>query len=386
MATAEHVYFLGAGASVPDGYRVTAWLSCAVAAFLRHYRDVRGQRSPLEAYLASVYGLKRAEMEASADLWADYADDEQAAGRLSQSVMPDIIDLLSALDLAIVENASFGPTVDKGKRWELRGNELVRVRERAVEALVTGFSQVRSNRLGKKGGHETAEKLVSRLHADDVVVTTNWDILIEEALCAQRGSVAIDYGANLINVTTCGVPRSVAPAGPQVLKLHGSFNWLHCPHCRNLYANPNLMIAPEPVRRWPIDKECDCGAELVGVLITPTYLKTYQIPQLLEIWRKAQKALEFSPQWIFIGYSLPNDDLWIRGMLMRAFAIRRHSGALPEITVVSRGPNKDLEQRYKRLFRGANFRFFDQGVEKFVENEEVFFADERATQSRRQVP
>ncbi len=127
------------------------------------------------------------------------------------------------------------------------------------------------------------------------------------------------------------------------------------------------MVSPKPARVSPLDRECDCGAELVGVLITPTYLKNYQIPQLSEIWRKAQKSLEESAEWTFIGYSLPTDDLWIRGMLMRAFAIRRKKKDLPAIKVVCRGEKTDLEQRYGRLFKGVKIEYFRRGVKDFVQ-------------------
>ncbi|MDW9775763.1 hypothetical protein GOA89_28865 [Sinorhizobium meliloti] len=369
MPRPKRVYFLGAGASVPDGYPITAWLSCAVGAFLKYYREMEGQQSRLESYLASVYGLDRGEMDASAEMWGKYVDDELAFSRPFQSALPEIIDLLSMLDLAIVENASFGPGGDEKRRRQFRGNELVRVRERAVEALVTGFGQVqRSRRQKHDSRHPVAENFVTGLTDDDIVVTTNWDTLIEEASRSNNASAAIDYGVDLIRVDASGRRTEQVPAGSTVLKLHGSFSWLHCPCCENLYSNRDLMVAPQPTRSWPYDLECDCGAELVGVLITPTYLKNFQIPQLSEIWRKAQKSLEEADEWTFMGYSLPTDDLWIRGMLMRAFAIRRNKRDLPAVRVVCRGKNKDLEQRYKRLLKGTELKFFRSGVKDFVES------------------
>ncbi|RVG20628.1 SIR2 family protein [Sinorhizobium meliloti] len=368
MPRSNRVYFLGAGASVPDGYPVTAWLSCAVAAFLKYYRDVKGRESRLESYLTSVYGLNPAEIDSSAEMWDKYIDDELVFTSSFNSAMPEIIDLLSMLDLAIFENASFGPGGDEKRRREFRGNELVRVRERVVEALVTGFGRVQRSRRRKHNGHHpVAESFVRRLSGDDVVVTTNWDTLVEEALRSNNSSAATDYGVDLIRVSASGRPTEQVPAGPRVLKLHGSFSWLHCPCCKNLYSNRDLMVSPESARRWPLDLECDCGAELVGVLITPTYLKNYQIPQLSEIWRKAQKSLEESAEWTFIGYSLPTDDLWIRGMLMRAFAIRRNKKDFPAIKVVCRGEDKDLDQRYARLFKEAKIEFFRTGVYDFVQ-------------------
>ncbi len=156
MPETNRVYFLGAGASVPDGYPVTAWLSCAVAAFLKYDREVKGRESRLETFLTSVYGINRAEIDSSAEMWDKYIDDELAFTSPFESAMPEIIDLLSMLDLAIVDNASFGPGGNEKSRREFRGNELVRVRERVVEGLVTGFGRV------YKGGAARSTMAITR--------------------------------------------------------------------------------------------------------------------------------------------------------------------------------------------------------------------------------
>ncbi|MDE3831993.1 hypothetical protein LOF21_25415 [Sinorhizobium meliloti] len=125
MRETNRVYFLGAGASVPDGYPVTAWLSCAVAAFLKYDREDKGRESRLETYLASVYGINRAEIDSSAEMWDKYIDDELAFTSPFESAMPEIIDLLSMLDLAIVDNASFGPGGNEKSRREFRTTSAV---------------------------------------------------------------------------------------------------------------------------------------------------------------------------------------------------------------------------------------------------------------------
>ncbi|TBF24878.1 MULTISPECIES: SIR2 family protein [Rhizobium] len=369
MQKAERVFFLGAGASVPDGYPITAWLVCAVAAFLQRHRESRGSVSRLEQYLNSVYGLERDELDASAEMWRQYIADAQAFTRQTfDSKLPEIIELLSMIDLAIAEGESFGPGGDKSRPREFRGNELVRVRERAVEALVMGFGQVRESRLKRNGIHPVAQGFTSSLTDRDIVITTNWDTLIEEALRRNQRTVGINYGVDVIRVDAAGDRTDLSPAGPKVLKLHGSFSWLRCPRCKNLYANQDLMVAPVSLNNWPCDLTCDCGAELMGVLITPTYMKNYQLSQLSEIWRIAQKSLEEADEWTFIGYSLPTDDLWIRGMLLRAFAIRRNKKNLPVVRVVRRGSSGDSERRYSSIFKGASIKFDDEGFEKFAQN------------------
>lgn len=362
----NRVYFLGAGASVPDGYPVTAWLSAAVAAFLEDYRAARGRPSRLEQYLVAVYGLNRHLLSEGARRWKNYTTDRDAFAKDPVgSELPSIIELLSIIDMAIADGSSFGPSIDGTRTREFRGNELVRVRDRIVEALVRGFSQVQENR--RASGHPVAENFVRGLAGKDVVITTNWDTLVEEAVRTHRPDTDIEYGADLVTVDRYGRRANPAAESQRVLKLHGSFSWLHCPCCQNLYANQDLIVTPEiSIERWPLDTECDCGAELTGTLVAPTFFKSYRMPQLAEIWRLAQKALEASAEWIFAGYSLPLDDLWIRGLLLRAIALRRRRAQMPKITVVCRGEDPALRERFQQLLRGAEIGVMPHGFAAFA--------------------
>lgn len=366
---------------MPDGFPTTSWLVCAVAAFLGDYRAARRCPSRLEQYLQTVYGLEYAEIEPSGRKWKDYIVDAQAF-ELDQfkSDLPEIIELLSLIDITIAEDSSFGPSIVSSKTAapnglqieqpalrEFRGNELVLVRERVVEALVRGFSQVRENRLSR-GGAQVAKKFVRSLSPEDVVITTNWDTVIEEAVRNSGIPKGINYGANVIRVDALGNELEAPTNGRRIYKLHGSFSWLHCPCCHNLYANEDLIVSPEvSIERWPPQRECDCGAELVGVLITPTYFKAYRLPQLAEIWRLAQKSLEESGEWLFVGYSMPSDDLWIRGMLLRALATRRRKGDLPDLTVVCRSEDNHLRKRFLDVFRGARVNFVWDGFAAYLD-------------------
>jgi SIR2-like domain len=363
------LFFLGAGASVPDGFPVTAALICAVAAFLEDYRSRHGRPSRLEQYLGSVYGLGANEFGPAAAQWNSYLGDAGLFDReRPASELPGIIELLSVIDMAIADGSSFGPSTDnRAKRREFRGNELVRVRERAVEGLARGFTLLREVRRSQ-GSPRVTETFVRALAPGDILVTTNWDTLIAEAVRQAPDPPGVDYGAEVIRVDDSHSPTPVPERRRTVLHLHGSFSWLHCPCCQNLYVNEQLYVTPEiSIERWPPNLECQCGAELTGALVTPTFFKTYRLPQLAEIWRRAQKSLEAAREWVFIGYSVPDDDLWVRGLLLRAIATRRRRADMPAITVVCRKDDGALQERFTRLFKGSPISFEEGGFRSYAE-------------------
>ncbi|WP_207953803.1 hypothetical protein, partial [Sinorhizobium meliloti] len=87
-------------------------------------------------------------------------------------------------------------------------------------------------------------------------------------------------------------------------------------------------------------------------------------------------SLEESAEWTFIGYSLPTDDLWIRGILMRAFASPKQEGFAWDQDRTSRR-KKDVEQRNGRLFKGVKIEYFRRGVKDFVQTQPLWRTDHR---------
>jgi len=115
-----------------------------------------------------------------------------------------------------------------------------------------------------------------------------------------------------------------------------------------------------------LDRYCHCGAEMDSLIITPSFIKRYSNVHLSNIWKGAQKTLEKADDWIFVGYSLPDDDLWIRGMLLRAIGARREKKSAFHVHVVTLGKDAALERRYRQLFP-ADIEFHFEGLEAFLE-------------------
>ena len=372
-------FFVGAGASAEAGYPITAALTYALADYVVEYRRRHnGKSSRLFEYLASVYNAKEDALEDASRTWRKYLETAAVTGcnNLPAPVfLPSIIEILSIIDIAVAEDWSFGPSsVASGSlgnnHRELVGNELRRVRDRVVEALARAFRQLHQNR-----SHDIIAKLAGLFSPGDTVITTNWDVLLDDALSMCTG-VPPNYGTlgvRLVDFYGNDLPDQHPNGARCLLKLHGSLNWLHCRRCNDLYVNTQLMVTPQRDlgTRFPYDVTCNCGAELTGLIVTPSYFKEYKNVHLANVWRVAQKGLEDSSRWIFIGYSLPDDDFHIRGMLLRSLAIRRGRREKTKVIVIAHNEELPLQRRYLQLFADTDLEFVTNGLSGWIADDDT---------------
>ncbi len=55
-------------------------------------------------------------------------------------------------------------------------------------------------------------------------------------------------------------------------------------------------------------------------MIAPTHFKDYRNPHLAQVWYEAERVLREANKVIFIGYSLPDDDVEVVYLLKRSLA------------------------------------------------------------------
>jgi hypothetical protein len=79
-----------------------------------------------------------------------------------------------------------------------------------------------------------------------------------------------------------------------------------------------------------------CQSKLQPLLIAPTHLRDYRNPHLAQVWYEAEQVLREASRVVFIGYSLPEDDVEV------IYLLRRSMAHLPtgQITVVEYDPAK----------------------------------------------
>jgi hypothetical protein len=91
------------------------------------------------------------------------------------------------------------------------------------------------------------------------------------------------------------------------------------------------------------------GSGFTPAIIPPTYAKLTQQSWLRTIWHEALDALSKAKKIIFIGYSMPDSDGFMRALMHSAMSIRASRNVVaPQIYVVD--PSEETHQRYKQLF------------------------------------
>jgi polysaccharide pyruvyl transferase WcaK-like protein len=83
---------------------------------------------------------------------------------------------------------------------------------------------------------------------ETVFVSTNYDILIDNALALHSEEFDLDYGIDFVNVTDrntdintdkyTGKKRLQPEQSVKLYKFHGSLNWLYCPACNTIELTP----------------------------------------------------------------------------------------------------------------------------------------------------
>jgi len=151
--------------------------------------------------------------------------------------------------------------------------------------------------------------------------------------------------------------------GAIVCKLHGSINFFNLKEeDKNSFgisydiAKRGEPFVPDPPRPaifmlnaiWELQQKLkNRNGEIDLAIIPPTYAKLQEYFWLKETWKSSFRALENATYIIFIGYSFPESDGFIRAMISGAMASRMANTDL-DVFVVN--PDINALCRYKRIF------------------------------------
>jgi hypothetical protein len=259
--------------------------------------------------------------------------------RLNRGELPRIEDVLTVLDISIAENASFGrskrPITPGARRLDFSPPELHAVHRTIVGAIAEFVSEQPAEDVAP-GAVAAFTRLITEFEGD-TILTTNWDGMPDRELWRvgprpetwRPAERTVRYTPLQQTVVNFRGRRIAAPAEngtvTTLLKLHGSLNWLFCPRCQQLIINAAGDLLPETY--GSMDDDCWCGATAEPLIVTPSYAKNYRNLQLAAIWREALQTLANAEEWVFVGYSLPDDDYAVRALLTRALAWKRSTGS-----------------------------------------------------------
>jgi hypothetical protein len=342
--------FLGAGASKPLGYPLTAEILPEIRKRLDERKlfdgGIRGQkdRKQLASYLKGMFpGWKLPNVEP-----------------------PIITDILSLVDYARM--SSISPVVGKGPA---RLTQFRRLLELAICEVINGVYY--------SGPPEPLrERFIEWLLEDSQtmgMITTNYDIEVEMGIFQEFSYKQIEQGFDF-GYEWRDPDRDVLyprPTHPimRIFKLHGSLNCLRCDLCEHTYINVEGPIddiaADEDAPRKPYNS-CDCGHHVLSMaLVAPSMIRDIRNVDLLQTWKNALEWLRLAKRWYIIGYSFPPEDIAIRSMFMRAYQAHVESNDKPpKVTVVQCGRDQGLESRYRTLF--PECKWVGEGLAEFVES------------------
>ena len=336
-------YFIGAGASKQDRFPLTAELKHGIAwAILRDPRRF----GVLAAHLQYLYNVQEVALKESAQVWIGLRNGGEHRPPADRVQLPNVTDWLSMVDWMIREQSSFGPGQSTGHAsMRSSAEELANVRDLIVQALCycLGSDEDLSDA-------STTHDFLQMVGPGGSLITTNWDLLLDAARDARFGSEPQDYGTTG-NVVLQGARAPQSSTRPKLLKLHGSLSWRYCQRCQRLVIDPLHHVAGERQE----DAICACTHPFSELIVTPGFVREYRNVHLLNIWHEALLTLARATRWVFVGYSLPPDDIGIRTLLLKARCMRQDvGGEAPLVTIVT-GPDgrEETLSRYRGILPKA---------------------------------
>jgi hypothetical protein len=175
--------------------------------------------------------------------------------------------------------------------------------------------------------------LANRLAPGDVVITFNWDFLLELALFESHRDYSYVHDQDKVSI----------------LKLHGSVDWFDSDNI-SLRADRrfDLIGGIGRINVYKYFKFPNVEKRIVPVIIPPVANKQFEHDEFDRLFKDAWAAMRWADEVHILGFSLPPEDLHVR-FLIRS-SIRMNEASRPEalhVTVVN--PDRDVLLRFARL-------------------------------------
>ena len=321
----ETLIFL-AGASAADGAPLQG------AVFREYLRSV--QENEFIRLAATQWSASRALPRFLDDFFGIRSRDAD----LDSIQFPTFEEAIGILEIARRHSESFGHVSYRVGKYPTNSPTLEQMRFILVEVLAAA---IRGDGTRTRGVHaQLCRNLQAQGKLSHVVfVTFNYDTLLEQALASET----IDYGFD----TNPFVPGK---GSLQVLKIHGSLDWLYCDSC---FSVESAGACPR------ISNQCaECKDFLVPLIVPPTFFKEMENPLLASIWRSFRRALTKTRHVVFCGYSFPDADLHVKYAFKHREVVKRLSPL--KVSVVNEHSGKTQSARVEEAARFS--RFFREDV------------------------
>lgn len=211
-----------------------------------------------------------------------------------------------------------------------------------------------------------------RTTAPLTLITTNWDTLLEKYL--EQSNIRYTFPINDRRLFDNAMPSIDSKRTVELIKLHGSIDWLKCLGCGSLQICTTEQVSSFLFKDGESQSCTRCHRStqeydmlLQPEIITPTMVKSLSSKLYRELWDAAETSLRDATHIIFVGYSLPIADFEFRYLLQKSVP---HSATIDVVlyhdddpSQIERAGLKDLlpEKRYRDLFPRNQIQFFYDG-------------------------
>ena len=217
-----------------------------------------------------------------------------------------------------LELGKFAKPHHRPKDWQFRTDELEELLRRTLIHTTCSFE----NGPAEPSVSYIHRKILERVKAGDILITYNYDTVIEESMPDSNclWTPRDGYGIGVTGIThnwaknwllNHNVPGS-EKSKIKLLKLHGSINW-------KLYQNSDVRLKKRPYvvrarKGWPV---FDSAA-----FIPPGWHKRVDRNPFKTLWSQARNSLEACKTLVIVGYSLPDTDLIARALFLEVVRLR----------------------------------------------------------------
>jgi hypothetical protein len=241
-----------------------------------------------------------------------------------------------------------------GERWSENGSrEKLALRYYLAKTLVARTPE-------PKAMPELYRSFAAQLHPRDMVISFNWDGLLEAALEAVGAKYTYD--------------RSDDDA-VTISKLHGSVNWLlgepnrwgvpqrTLPWTELKFGNGMMtrpLFAAQPLLNLAIWQHHQPLGEVDPYLVLPGYGKAFDVRANAALWYKPEFMFAFTHNVYIIGLSLAHDDFFVRSFFLSNLPyIESYSGVSGRKIVII-NPAEAAKDDYAFVLKNDNVELWNE--------------------------
>lgn len=182
--------------------------------------------------------------------------------------------------------------------------------------------------------HSCLAKMLGR---DDVMMSFNYDCLIDKALITAGRSwdpSKKGYGFDIAEGTEYWKKHEGKGAAPKksitLLKPHGSFNW-------NIDKKKVVKLEKKPYNIKTAD----------GRIVPPTWFKSLNEEPYASVWKQARLGIRRCRALIVIGYSVPQTDIFSRALFKAEVGSKEKREKLDLLILAN--PDREARRRFIEL-------------------------------------